>query len=285
MTSQEWEKYHKEEDLKLQKEIRRLSRKSTRRLYLGVLSFVLIVTSIGNAFNQAAKLLETVPDEMAHEAMLGVFDGAFFLQLLLLAALGIFLLFRSAALWNRSEELSEQRYFWMPAEEEKKDIEARFDNDFVRYLLTKISLRNTESVKVSLDGINIRNNTGDRHCNLNRNGFRRLTNYETKQLAYFIAEKAFTEGYTIYQSKKYETIYERYIGGVTDVGGGKAARKSRLSTIRKDVIWLSSQISSIMRVKNPIPVEQKVSGPGMIEGGNIILNKGYRQDDSEYKAL
>ena len=108
-----------------------------------------------------------------------------------MVVIGLILLLRAAALWNRSEEISNMRFIWMPTEEEKKDIEARFDNDFVRFLMSKISLRDTESIKVSLDGINIRNNTGDQYCNLNRCGFKRLSNYETKQLAYFIADRRY----------------------------------------------------------------------------------------------
>ena len=151
--------------------------------------------------------------------------------------------------------------------------------------MSKVSLRDTESIKVSLDGINIRNNTGDKHCNLNKSGFKRLTNYETKQLAYYIADKMFTEGFTIIQSKKYETVYERYVGGVTEVGGEAPKKKSLMKMAARDVRWLSGRISEIMRIKNPLGPERQTGGPDLLEGGQIILNKGYRPDDSRFKTL
>ncbi len=285
MTSQEWEKYHKEEDEKLQKQIRKLSRKSTRRIYAGALMFVIAWAHFGSGMNQAGEALEGASPEMGREVVRNVLDTGFFLTFFVLVIIGFILLMRSAALWNRSEEIGKQRLIWMPTEEEKKDIEARFDNDFVRFIMSKISLRETESVKVSLDGINIRNNTGDKHCNLNKSGFKRLSNYETKQLAYFIADRMFTEGFTILQSKKYETVYERYVGGVTEVGGEGPKKQSFMKKTAKNVRWLSSRISEIMRIRNPLGPEHQEAGPGLIEGGQVILNKGYMPDDSKYETL
>lgn len=285
MTAQEWEKYHKDEDLKLQKQVRKLNGKSTRRLYAGALMFMLLAAHFGATVNQAGEALENASPEMGSAVVHDILDSGFFLSLLAMAVIGLILLLRSAALWNRSEDISNMRFIWMPTEEEKKDIEARFDNDFVRFIMSKVSLRDTESIKVSLDGINIRNNTGDKHCNLNKSGFKRLTNYETKQLAYYIADKMFTEGFTIIQSKKYETVYERYVGGVTEVGGEAPKKKSLMKMAARDVRWLSGRISEIMRIKNPLGPERQTAGPDLLEGGQIILNKGYRPDDSKFKTL
>lgn len=287
MTSQEWENKHIEEDELLKKKILKFRRKSTRRLYAGTLAFVFLAASIGSAFNRAGRVLEEDPDSAAYIIQHDIFGGTFFIQVFAIIFIGGFFLARAATLWNRTEEMSEHRLIWMPCDDEKKDIETRFDNDFVHFILAEISLRNTESVKISLDGINIRNNTGDVYCNLNRSGFKRLSNYETKQLAYFIADRVFTEGFIIYQSKKYETIYSRYVGGVTDIGGENPAKHDHLRMIVKELKWLISQITSLLQIKSPLLalIEQKPSDPAMVEGGQIILNKGYRQDDSEYKTL
>ena len=285
MTSQEWEKHHNEKDRKLQEKIRKLNGKSTRRLYAGIIMFLIATAHFGSTMNKAGEAIESAPPEMGSEVVHDILDTDFFLSLIALFVIGIILLLRAAALWNRSEEISNLRLIWMPTEEEKKDIEARFDNDFVRFIMSRISLRETESVKVSLDGINIRNNTGDQHCNLNKCGYKRLTNYETKQLAYFIADRKFTDGFTILQSKKYETLYTRYAGGVTEVGGEEKKKQGLMKKTAKDVNWLIKRIAEIMRIKNPIVYNQKDAEPGLIEGGQIILNKGYRPDDSELKTL
>ena len=83
----------------------------------------------------------------------------------------------------------------MPDEAEIADIRKRFDNDFVRGVLSKISAIETESVTVALDGIYIDNNDGEVSYNFNKEGYRKLTNYESKQLAFFIGSEAFPEGF------------------------------------------------------------------------------------------
>ena len=86
MTSQEWEKYHNEEDRKLQKKIRKLSGKSTRRLYAGAIMILVASSHIGSTINQAGVALEGVPDEASKKVLLDYFGGGFFLILFLMVA-------------------------------------------------------------------------------------------------------------------------------------------------------------------------------------------------------
>lgn len=286
MTSAEWKKVHDDEDAKLRKKIKKLSGKSTRRLYLSVIIFIALFAEIGDFLNKIVEKLGNSADPGDLSQVRGFVETPILVQIVLMAVIAVFVLIRAAVLWNRSQNLEESRLYWYPSDEEVSDIRERFNNnDFVKFILSKISSEDTETVKVALDGITISNRTGKEFCSLNGCGYRRLSNYETKQLAYYIAEEAFNGNYTIYQTKRLETIYDRYVGGVTDKGDDGRKGPGIKAMIKKDALWLLTQISSMGIFKRPIYIPPAVKGPASVEGGQIIVNKGYNPEDYMFEEL
>lgn len=95
--------------------------------------------------------------------------------------------------WERSNDISEERYNWTPCKEEEEFIEKRFDNDLVKVILSAISVRDTYSITVKKDDVQILNRDGEAILNFSRCGFNRITNYYTKQLSYYIAKRVLPE--------------------------------------------------------------------------------------------
>ena len=122
------------------------------------------------------------------------------------------------------------------------------------------------------------NRDGEAILNFSRCGFNRLTNYDTKQLSYYIARHALTEGYTIYQTKSQVISNVKSLGGVTDYGGTGPRKEKRFKQIRTLLVWLFNRIAEILRIKLPSSAalnEGPVSDP-LMSSGQLILNKGFQ---------
>jgi hypothetical protein len=206
-----------------------------------------------------------------------------------MAALAFILLALAVFFWavtarNKADAIETKMFRWMPDEAEIADIRKRFDNDFVRGVLSKISAIETESVTVALDGIYIDNNDGEVSYNFNKEGYRKLTNYESKQLAFFIGSEAFPEGFIIHQLKKNATAYDNYYRGYTETGEIREKAPDETEEIKKNLRWLLKEIATLTDNKKLMPKAEPVKSV-TVEGGHIVLNKGYSENSEKYKAL
>ena len=226
----------------------------------------------------SANMEETGADKAAdlHTLLNGIEPKGF--VLILVAALAGLIFFFLAAKKNESiEKLNAARYIWMPDKDENAYIEARFDNDFVRSVLSDISSEGTYSIEVGLDAVTVNNNTGPLVRNYNKCGFRSLTNHDTKQLAYYLASHSFPEGFTIYQTRNALAGAERFIGGVTDVGGDRPPEEDETRHSMRILSRLFEQVKEIFRInkmKNPFEVAPE--GPAAAYNGQIVVNKGFK---------
>lgn len=296
MTSNEWEKHTLKEDQKIKKRVNKYRSRSTRRVFLGLIIAVFgfdylndVIKNVTAVTNEYIKTVNT--KHMSLNVIAGAFTAAgkgidaktaLVSTILLLLALAAFIWAMRTR--NKAETLDTEMLKWMPDEAEIADIRKRFDNDFVRRALSCISARETESVTVSLEGILIDSNEGETTFNFNKEGFRRLTNYESKQLAFFIGSEAFPDGFIIHQLKKHATAYANYYRGFTEVGGEREKAPDESVIIMKNVRWILKEISLLTGNKKLMPEEEPVKLVE-VEGGHIVLNKGYSENTEKYKAL
>ena len=294
MTSKDWEKHTIDGDRKVRKRIEKHRKKSTRRVFLGI-----VIALFGfDYLNDVIKTFTKVAGQYTKEAgknSLAVVAGAFKAgaegtdSKLVTAALVLILLALAVFIWavmakNKADAIEREMFKWEPGEAEIADLRKRFDNDFVRGVLSKVSATGTESVTVALDGILIDNNDGEVSFNFNREGYRRLTNYESKQLAFFIGTEAFPDGFILHQIKRHATVYDNYARGYLEVGEVWEKAPGEEEIAKKNVRWLLKEIVRLtgyrkLKIKDE-PVKQ-VS----VEGGHIVLNKGYSENSEKYKAL
>lgn len=245
-------------------------------LLFGAYSFLLDLFKImgKNAKGSGAKLLTGI-------------EPKWFAWIALAALAGIVFFSFAAKKNERIEKLNEARHIWMPDKTETDYIEKRFDNSFVRAILSDISPEKTDSIEVGLDAVTVNNNTGPVVRNYNTFGFNRLTNYDTKQLAYYLASHSFPEGFTIYQTKTELAGAERYIGGVTDIGGDRPPEEDETIHNTRMLSKIFEQIKEIFRIrkmKNPFSAYLQ-TGPTAADNGQIVLNKGFKAKKEGYEDL
>lgn len=296
MTSKEWEKHTLEEDRKIRKKIDKYRNKGTNRVILGLLIALFGFDSLNDVIKQFTKVATEYTKTAGKKNMsLDVIAGAVKAGSqetdgrLAMAALAFILLALAVFFWavtarNKADAIETKMFRWMPDEAEIADIRKRFDNDFVRGVLSKISDIETESVTVALDGIYIDNNDGEVSYNFNKEGYRKLTNYESKQLAFFIGSEAFPEGFILHQLKKHATVYDSYARGYAETGEIHVKAPDEEEEIKKNVRWLLKEIYKLTRYKKLKPKEEHEKAV-LVEGGHIVLNKGYRENTEKYKAL
>jgi nitrogen fixation-related uncharacterized protein len=296
MTSKEWEKRTLEEDKKIQKKITKYKNSSTRRVILGLFIAVFGCEKFNDVINKVTPLLGEYKESVSEKTLsLDVIAGGFSVVAkgmdgtLLTISLALLLLALAAFLWaistrNKAEDLDAKMHKWMPDEAEIADIRSRFDNDFIRGVLSDISASETESVTVALEGILIESNEGEKKFNFNKEGFRRLTNYESKQLAFFIGSEAFPDGFIIHQLKKHATVYDNYVRGYTETGAVSEKKPDETEVAKKNLRWLLKEISTLTGNKKLKPEDEPVN-PVVIEGGHIVINKGYSEKSEKYKLL
>jgi hypothetical protein len=296
MTSKEWEKQILDGDRKIKKKIDKYRNKGTRRVILGLIVALFGINSLNDVIQKFTKVATEYTKTTGKNSMsLDVIAGAVRAGAIgtdskaAMASLALILLAIAVFMWavmarNKADAIETKMFKWMPDEAEIADIRKRFDNDFVRGVLSKISGSETESVTVALDGIVIDNNDGEVSYNFNREGYRRLTNYESKQLAFFIGSEAFPEGFILHQLKKHATVYDSYARGYAETGEIHVKAPDEEEEIKKNVRWLLKEIYKLTRYKKLKPKEEHEKAV-LVEGGHIVLNKGYRENTEKYKAL
>jgi hypothetical protein len=296
MTSKEWEKRTLEEDRKIKKRIRKYRDRSSGRVILGLIIAVFgldtlndVIKKINASVGEYTKTVDN--NRMSLDVIAGGFkaaaagiDGR-----LVLISLAVLLLSLAVFIWavrakSKADALDEELLVWMPDEAEIADIKGRFDNDFVRRVLSEVSAGETETVKVALEGIVIESNEGEVSFNFNKEGFRRLTNYESKQLAFYIGSMAFPDGFIIHQLKKHATVYSNYTRGYTETGDIRKKAPEEAEVIKENVRWLLKEISKLTGNKKLRPKDELVKAID-VEGGHIVINKGYSENSDKYKAL
>jgi hypothetical protein len=294
MTSKEWEKHTLDGDRKIKKRIERHRKKSTRRVILGIFIALFGFDYLNDVIKTFTKVAGAYTKE-AGEKSLEVVAGAFKAgaqgtdSRLVTAALVLILLAFAVFLWavtakNKADEIEREMFKWEPGEDEIADLRKRFDNEFVRDVLSGISASETESVTVALDGITIDNNDGEVSFNFNREGFRRLTNYESKQLAFFIGTESFPDGFILHQIKRHATVYDNYARGYLEVGEVWEKAPGEEEIAKKNVRWLLKEIVRLTGYKK-LKIKDEPVKQTSIEGGHIVLNKGYSENSDKYRSL
>ena len=294
MTSKEWEKHTLDGDRKIKKRIEKHRKKSTRRVILGIFIAFFGFDYLNDVIKTFTKVAGAYTKE-AGEKSLEVVAGAFKAgaqgtdSRLVTAALVLILLAFAVFLWavtakNKADEIEREMFKWEPSEDEIADLRKRFDNEFVRDVLSGISASETESVTVALDGITIDNNDGEVSFNFNREGFRRLTNYESKQLAFFIGTESFPDGFILHQIKRHATVYDNYARGYLEVGEVWEKAPGEEEIAKKNVRWLLKEIVRLTGYKK-LKIKDEPVKQTSIEGGHIVLNKGYSENSDKYRSL
>ena len=287
-----WEKIQYERDLEKVKKINICNTRSMLNLFLGlgclVLTFIL-------AEDMARELLISARDML--RAYNRIDGGDLFSQismgdvvaLAVTIVFALFFMFRAMFRWEEKGKISESRYIWEPDEEEIEDIERRFDNSLVRYLLSHISPTETESLEISCKDIRINSNEGTDICNFNKCGFSGLDNYGTKQLAYYLATHAFPDGFVIYQTKIAPAGAYRYLGGVTDVRGEAPSEEpdeeKKMKRLAAMLNWLAVQIQTIFKLKTSFRMPEPDPGPSLADSGQTVINKGFSPDIGDVLPL
>ena len=296
MTSKEWEKRTLEEDSKIKKRIRKYKNRSSRRVILGLI----IAFFCFDTFNDVIKKISAAAGEytktagksqLSLDVIAGVFkaaakgiDGKLTVAFLILLVLMLAVFFWAISTKNKADALDAEMQIWMPDEAEIADIKGRFDNDFVRNVLSNVSATETESVTVALEGILIESNECEMSFNFNKEGYKRLTNYESKQLAFYIGSQAFPDGFIIHQLKKHATVYDSYARGFTETGEIRKTAPDEAEIAKKNLRWLLKEIATLTGNKKLRPKDEPVKVVA-IEGGHIVINKGYSENSEKYKAL
>lgn len=270
MYSKDWENHTLEEVRTIKSKIRKYRDKSLVWVVIGTLL----------AFFGLDNIKDIIKNIKTQDV-----DGRLVAVSVLLLILGLGAYLWAVTLRNKAFAIETELFKWEPSDDEISDIRKRFDNDFVRGILSEISPTETESVTVGLGSILINNNEGDVSINLNREGYRNLTNYESRQLAYYIGCEAFPAGFILHQLKKYATVYDDHPRGYLEVGEvyeKKGIDEEELA--RKNVIWLLKNVSKLTGIKKLKPEEEEAKRD-VIEGGHIVLNKGYSENTEKYKDL
>ena len=296
MTSKEWEKQTLDGDRKIKKKIEKHRKKSTMRVILGTIVALFGINSLNDVIRSFTKLASEYTKaagkrNMSLEMAAGAFkagaqgtDSKLAIASLVLIILALAVFFWAVMAKNKADAIEREMFKWAPGEDEIADLRKRFDNDFVRGVMSKISASDTESVTVALEGILIDNNDGEVSFNFNREGFRRLTNYESKQLAFFIGTEAFPDGFILHQLKKHATVYDNYARGYLEVGEVWEKAPDEDEITRKNVRWLLKEIVRLTGYKK-LKIKDEPVKTAVVEGGHIVLNKGYRENNEKYKAL
>ena len=283
-TEQDWENYHKAIDMKKVKKIKRCNILSTVYMLCGIGCITLgtgMIRATAAFFGQLADAAGNLSsdDIFADQniLLLAVFGG-----LLLLC---LFFFFRAMFRWDEAERISKSRYQWMPTEEEIDFINKRFDNSFVEYMLSAISPTKTRSVEVGFRSITVHSSRGKAACYYNKHGYEQLTNYGTKQLAYYLASKAFPEGFFIYQTKMVPAGSDLYVSGVTDVGGARPPKPKKLKRLKRMLLWLAVWLQDFLRLKTHFKIAEAEDRMAPVNDGQIVINKGYTPKAEGLKSL
>lgn len=279
-----WEQVHRERDRLKVERIKNLGMRSKLDVligglicfaaYNGLLDMVNIMNT--NVKEKGASSIQTLVSGIAPNA---------FGRVLVVAVLGLIFFFFAMSKNETIDKMTSARYVWMPDDKEVEYINNRFDNDFVRSVLAVLSSEDTHSIETGLEAVTVNNNTGSEVFNYNNCGYRRLTNYDTKQLSYYLASQSFPEGFEIYQTKITPVGSEKFIGGTTNIGGEQPPAEDEEKRNMKLLAGLYEQLSEFVRIKNPFKMYLKEEGPSDVNNGQIVLNKGFISEKEGYADL
>ena len=268
-----WEQVHHERDCIKAERIKSLDNRSKVDVVFGALLLF-------GAYDSLLDLVKSM-NENSKGAGLNAF-----IWIAVAAIAGLAFFFLAAKKNANIERLNAARYQWMPDSDEISYIDNRFDKDFIRTILSDISSEDTYSVEVGLDAVTVNNNTGPSVRNYNRCGFRGLTNYDTKQLAYYLASHSFPEGFAIYQNRTALAGADRIIGGTTEIGGERPPAEDEKKHARRMLSKLVDQVKEIFMIRkmhNPFTVAPE--GPAAADEGQIVINKGFKVQEEGYAEL
>ena len=279
-----WEKEHYRQDVKTVKKINKHNKRSNTYLMLGVFSAMMAISSLGEeaktVYKAGREMVKASQKITAAQLFAGV-TWSGIIGIVVLALIGLFFMFKAMFRWDEAEQLSATRFSWIPDEEEIDYINTRFDNDFMRRILSYISAKETESIEVGYKEVKINSDEKTDVFNFKQYGYANLTNYGSKQMAYYLASHSFPEGFIIYQTKIAPAGANRYIGGVTDIGGEAPPEPEPTKRFEAMLNWLAGQIQKILkmfRLKVSFKVPKPKAGPSPTDSGQIVINKGYKPD-------
>lgn len=290
---QNWEKVHYQQDVKTVKKINKQNKSSNNYLMLGVIGFLAALSSLEDVIKtvcKTGKAMVKASQPFSAAQLFADVRMSSVILIVVLALIGLFFLFRAMFKWDEAEQLSATRFFWNPDEEETEFINQRFDNDFVRRILSYISSTGTESLEVGCKDVKINSDKGTDVFNFRQYGYSSLTNYGSKQLAYYLASHSFPEGFMIYQTKIAPAGANRYVGGVTDVGGEEEQQPEIEEKKRYEAMlnWLAGKLQGIMKMMKlrvSFKMPKPKAGPSPADSGQIVINKGYRPDKETGQPL
>lgn len=280
----QWEKVHHERDKLKADRIKNLGVRSKVDVLIGGLIFFA-------AYNGFIDIIKIMSENMKgkgafsfHKLVKGINPGDFGLAALF-ALIGLFFFFLAMSKNETIDKLTAARYKWMPDKNEAAFIESRFDNEFVRSILKKIYPDKTHSIQTGLEAVTVNNNTGPEVFNYNKCGYKRLSNYDTKQLSYYLASQSFPEGFMIYQTRITPAGADKVLAGTTDVGSDQPPAEDEKKHNMKMIARLYEQLREFVKIKNPFKMYLKEPGPSAANNGQIVLNKGFKADKEGYKDL
>ena len=186
------------------KKINKLNSRSNTFLLIGLGSFILALSMLGDMFKavyESAQEMIKASQKIIFAQLFSDISVASVIAIAVLAVIGLLCIFKAMFIWEEAENLSSSRFFWTPDEDEVKYIEERFDNELTQRILSAVSPTDTESIEVAYKGVKIKSYGGSEVFNFIQNGYARLTNYGSKQMAYYLASHSFPEGFLIYQTK------------------------------------------------------------------------------------
>jgi len=284
MEENKWEQVQRERDRLKVDRIKNLGVRSKVDVLIGGLIFF----AAYNGFMDMVKIMSEnlkAAGAFSFRAMIKGIGAGDYGWAALLALIGLFFFFLAMSKNETIDKLTAARYRWIPDKTERAYIDNRFDNDFVRSVLAKVYADRTHSIETGLEAVTINNNTGPEVFNYNKCGFRRLSNYDTKQLAYYLASHSFPEGFTIYQTKITPAGSEKFLGGTTDIGGDQPPAEDENKHNMKMLARLYEQLREFVKIKNPFKMYLKDAAPSAADNGQIVLNKGFKDDKEGFADL
>ena len=265
---EKWENWHRQEDEKRIKKANKCNTLSTIYIVIGALCIYLSWGIIWQMIESSA------------------YSNTGLATSLCVFAVGFVFLLRAMHRWEIEQKLIARHYEWIPTEDEIGEINERFDNnELVQALMKFISCSYTRSVTVNLDSITISNRKETATVMLGRYGYNPLSNYSTKQLAYYIGSHVFTEGFVIYQLRVTTETASGIAGGTTDVGGEEPVPEKKIRHIEKLLSWLISRIVEIFRIKVTATPPKEKQGNISADNGQILLNKAFTTSKNNYKQM
>lgn len=287
MANNKWEQVQRERDKLKVERIKNLGWRSKLDVLLGGLFMFAVYNSlldIGKTMSKGIKASGAGKSFNFLELIKGI-DPSEFGRIAIIAVIGLVFFFLAMSKNETTDRLSKSRYNWIPDKVETAFIEERFDNDFIRSILSNISSEDTYSIEAGLDAVTVNNNVGPTVFNFNKYGFNRLTNYDTKQLAYYLASHSFPDGFVIYQTKITPAGSAKFIGGTTDIGSDRPPAEDETKHTMKLIARVFEQLREFVRIKNPFKMYLKEAGPSAADNGHIVLNKGFKANKEGYKNI